>query len=63
MDVRHLMRKIRFLENVVEVLISDEQRICLLLSELPTLGKIQKIRKVVEFYESRKHPENQQNNQ
>jgi hypothetical protein len=56
MDVRHLMRKIRFLENVVEVLITDEQRICLLLSELPSLNKIQKIRKVVDFYESRKNP-------
>ncbi len=44
------MRKIRYLENVVEVLISDEQRICLLLGELPTLNKIQKVRKVVEYY-------------
>jgi hypothetical protein len=57
MDVRHLMKKIRYLENVIEVLITEEQRICLLLTELPTMGKVQKVRKVADFYQSRKNPD------
>ncbi len=45
MDVRYLMSKIRFLENVAEILISEEQSLCLLLTDLPTIDKDQKDQK------------------
>ena len=48
MDVRLIMKRLNFLENVAEVLLEEHQRMALYLSDPPTIDQMGKIRQIHE---------------